>query len=91
VIAATTFTIDPYNYVPTTYESNSAKLSAKNELLTVSGFMENRLTLIPKLNLVTGLRVDSIDLDNKNFLDPLRPSPLIRLVHLPVFTVIEMP
>ena len=74
VIAATTWTTDPYNYIPLTYESNSAKLSAKNELLTVSGFIENRLTLIPKLNLVTGLRVDSIDLDNKNFLAPTAPT-----------------
>ena len=67
-------TVNPYNFNVGTYWDNRAASgpirNARNELLTVSGFMENRLTLLPDLNLVTGLRVDDIDLENRNYRTP---------------------
>lgn len=71
-------TVDPYNFVAGTYWDNPAATgpirNTRNELLTVAGYLENRLTIVPDLNLVTGLRVDDIDLQNRNFRTPTPPS-----------------
>ncbi len=71
--------ISPYGFVADqTYYDNPLATGpvrgARNELLTVAGYAESRLTLLPKLNLVAGLRVDDITLDNTNYRDPTPPS-----------------
>jgi iron complex outermembrane receptor protein len=77
-------TINPYNYVPTRSYNDiiNPKIiptgpikGARNELLTVAGYAESKLTLLPDLNLVTGVRVDDISLDNTSFLDVIEPTP----------------
>ena len=74
----TVSTVNPYNFSVGTYWSNPLATGyvpgARNKLLTVAGYLENRLTLLPKLNLVTGLRVDDIDLENKNYRTPTPPT-----------------
>lgn len=71
-------TVNPYNFTVGSYDDNPLATGpipgARNELLTVSGYAENRLTLLPKLNLVTGLRVDDITLDQTNLRTPTPPS-----------------
>ena len=71
-------TVNPYNFTVGTYSSNPAATgpiaSAFNELVTVAGYTENRLTLLPDLNLVTGVRVDDITLDQTNLRTPTPPS-----------------
>lgn len=74
----TVSTVNPYHFTVGTYHSYPAAsgpvLGARNELLTVAGYLENRLSLLPNLNLVTGLRVDDIDLNNKNYRTPTPPT-----------------
>lgn len=71
-------TVNPYNFSVGSYfdyaKATGYIPSARNDLLTVAGFAENRLTLLPKLNLITGLRVDDISLDQTNFRTPTAPS-----------------
>lgn len=71
-------TIDPYNYTVGSYYDNPKATgpiaSARNELLTVAGYAESRITLLPKLNLVTGVRVDDITLDQTNYRTPTAPT-----------------
>ncbi len=66
----TVSTVDPYNFSVGSYYDYPAATGpvpgARNELYTVAGYAENRLTLVPDLNLVTGLRVDDIRLDAVN-------------------------
>ncbi|MBS3963352.1 MAG: TonB-dependent receptor [Methylomonas sp.] len=75
----TVSTVNPYNFTVGTYYDNpqatGAIPNALNEMLTVAGYAENRLTLMPDLNLVTGLRVDDIQLDRFNLRPPTAANP----------------
>lgn len=77
-LAGLVSTVNPYDFTVGTYwdkpGASGAIRNRRNELMTVSGFMENRLTLTPDLNLVTGLRVDDIDLESRNYRTPSAPS-----------------
>ncbi|OQW69408.1 MAG: TonB-dependent siderophore receptor [Proteobacteria bacterium ST_bin11] len=81
--ATTVSVVDPYNFNVGTYYDNPLATGpisgARNELYTVAGYAENRLTLVPDLNLVTGVRVDDIRLDVKNlrtsFIPPTATNP----------------
>ncbi|AMK78451.1 MULTISPECIES: TonB-dependent receptor [Methylomonas] len=81
--ATTVSVVDPYNFSTGTYYDNPLATgpvsNARNELYTVAGYAENRLTLVPDLNLVTGVRVDDIRLDSKNlrtsFVPPTATNP----------------
>lgn len=70
--------VNPFNFSVGNYFDNPLATgpipNARNELFTVAGYAENRLTLLPKLNLVTGVRVDDINLDVSNFRTPTPPS-----------------
>lgn len=76
--AGTVSTVDPYDFTVGTYydfrRATGPIPSARNELLTVAGYAENRLTLMPQLNLVTGVRVDDIDLEQTNLRAPTAPT-----------------
>ncbi|WP_445369792.1 TonB-dependent receptor [Methylomonas sp. BW4-1] len=75
--------VNPYNFSTGTYYDNPLATgpisNARNELYTVAGYAENRLTLVPDLNLITGVRVDDIRLDSKNlrtsFVPPTATNP----------------
>ena len=75
----TVSTVNPYDFtVGSYYDYPSATgpiPSAMNQLLTVAGYVENRLSLLKDLNLVTGLRVDDINLDVTNLRTPTVTSP----------------
>jgi iron complex outermembrane recepter protein len=77
-LAGLVSTVNPYDFTVGTYwdkpGASGPIRNRRNELMTVSGFMENRLTLMPDLNLVTGLRVDDIDLESRNYRTPTPPS-----------------
>lgn len=77
-LAGLVSTVNPYDFTVGNYwdkpGASGPIRNRRNELMTVSGFMENRLTLTPDLNLITGLRVDDIDLESRNYRTPTRPS-----------------
>ncbi|MDT4292249.1 TonB-dependent receptor [Methylomonas sp. MO1] len=81
--AGTVSIVNPYNFSTGTYYDNPLATgpitNARNELYTVAGYAENRLTLVPDLNLITGVRVDDIRLDSKNlrtsFVAPTATNP----------------
>lgn len=81
--SGTVSVVDPYNFSTGTYYDNPLATgpitNARNELYTVAGYAENRLTLVPDLNLITGVRVDDIRLDAKNlrtsFVPPTATNP----------------
>ncbi|MCQ8119727.1 TonB-dependent receptor [Methylomonas rosea] len=81
--SGTVSVVDPYNFSTGTYYDNPLATgpisNARNELYTVAGYAENRLTLVPDLNLITGVRVDDIRLDQKNlrtsFVPPTATNP----------------
>jgi iron complex outermembrane receptor protein len=81
--AGTVSVVNPYNFSTGTYYDNPLATgpitNARNELYTVAGYAENRLTLVPDLNLITGVRVDDIRLDAKNlrtsFVPPTATNP----------------
>lgn len=64
-------TIDPYNFTVGDYFDNPRASGPikdrRNKLFTVAGYAENRLTLFPGFNLVSGIRIDSIQLDSRYF------------------------
>lgn len=77
-LAGLVSTVNPYNFTVGNYWDKAGASGAirnrRNELMTVSGFLENRLTLVKDLNLTTGLRVDDIDLESRNYRTPTAPS-----------------
>lgn len=72
-------TIDPYNFTVGEYSDNPKASGPirdrRNRLFTVAGYAENRLTLFPGLNLVSGIRVDHIELDSRKFTPPTATEP----------------
>lgn len=77
--SGTVDTVDPYGYVPIKrYEDNPAATSyvggARSKLYTIALFAENRLSLTPRLHLVTGLRWEKISLERFNFRLPTPPT-----------------
>lgn len=72
-------TIDPYNFTVGSYYDNPRASGPikdrRNKLFTVAGYAENRLTLLPGLNLVSGIRVDHIELDSRKYTLPTATEP----------------
>lgn len=64
-------TIDPYNFNVGTYWDNPKATgpikNRNNKLFTAAVYGENRLSLLPNLNLVTGIRVDHLELDSVSY------------------------
>lgn len=73
--------VNPYNFTVGGYYDNPLATgpvpSSMNQMLTVAGYIENRLTLVPDLNLVTGLRVDDINLEVTNLRTPTATNPAL--------------
>ncbi len=64
-------TIDPYDFIVGGYFDNPNASGPikdrRNKLFTIAGYAENRLTLLPRLNFVSGIRIDNIELNSKQF------------------------
>lgn len=76
-------TVLPYAFFPVTYgqiiypdgrTETGPVGGARNQLNTIALFAENRTELLPKLNLVTGIRWEDISLSRTNYRIPTPPS-----------------